>query len=149
MTKEDSDDRIVELLSEILRWTKVGALDLKEALAQELASDKHRLVYELSDGVRSSRDIASVSGVTFVTVAAWWRRWAELGFVDPSPKFQGRVQRLCSLRLLGISVPEVPGAVTGDQGQPAQKRGRRKVTQPEEETEEVMPMPPESSDQTE
>lgn len=149
MTKENADDRIVELLSEILRWTKVGALNLKEALAQELTSDKHRLVYELSDGMRSSRDIASISGVSFATVAAWWRRWAELGFVDPSPKYQGRVQRLCSLLLLGIPVPEVPGAVTGDQGQPTQKRDRRKVTQPEEEIEEVMPIAPEVSDQTE
>jgi hypothetical protein len=147
MAKENSDDRIVELLSEILRWTKVGALNLKEALAQELTSNKHCLVYELSDGVRSSRDIASISGVSFVTVATWWRRWAELGFVDPSPKFQGRVQRLCSLRLLGISVPEIPCTVTGDQSQPAQKRSRRKVTQPEV-TEEVTPMASEMSEQS-
>ena len=147
MAKENSDDRIVELLSEILRWTKVGALNLKEALAQELTSDKHRLVDELSDGVRSSRDIASILGVPFVTIAAWWRRWAELGFVDPSPKFHGRVQRLCSLRLLGISVPEVPGAVAGDQTQPAQKRGRRKVTLLQE-TEEATLVAPETSDQS-
>lgn len=121
--KENADDRIVDLLSEILRWTKVSALNLKEALAQELTSDKQRLVYELSDGMRSSRDIASISGVSFVTITAWWRRWAELGFVDPSPKFQGRVQRLCSLRLLGISVPEVPGTMISDEEQQAEKRG--------------------------
>jgi DNA-binding transcriptional MocR family regulator len=149
MTIENSDDLVVELLSEILRWTKVGVLNLRETLTQELTSDKHRLVYELSDGIRSSRDIASISGVSFVTVAAWWRRWAELGFVDPSPKFQGRVQRLCSLRLLGISIPEVPGTVTGGQGQPAQKRSRRKATQLGEETEEGIPVNTESPNQTE
>jgi transposase-like protein len=106
MIKEGADDRTIELLSEILRWTKVGAINLKESLTQELVSEKHRIVYELSDGIKSSRDIASISGVSFATITAWWHRWTELGFVDPSPKYQGRVQRLCSLRLLGISVPE-------------------------------------------
>lgn len=102
----NSDQHVADLLSEILRWTKIGALNLREALAQELATDQQRLAYELTNGVRSSRDVASQSGVSFVTVTNWWRRWSDLGFVDPSPKYPGRVQRLCSLRMLGIPVPE-------------------------------------------
>jgi len=106
MTSEGSDQAVVELLSEILRWTKIGALNLKDSLDQELRTDQQRLAYELSDGNRSTPEIGKLVGVSQRTISGWWQRWRELGFVDPSPKYQGRVQRLCSLQMLGIPVPE-------------------------------------------
>ncbi len=114
--------QIVELLSNILRWTKIGALNLREALPRELATEQQRLVYELSDGERSSRDVSALSGVSYGTVAAWWRRWRELGFVDDSPKYSNRAQRLCSLRMLGIQVTDTLAEPNSNGGE---KRTRR------------------------
>lgn len=127
MVSEGSDQQVVELLSEILRWTKIGALNLKESLAQELLSEQQRLVYELTDGNRSTNEIATLSAVSQRTVMRWWQRWRELGFVDSSPRYQGRVQRLCSLRMLGIPAPDVPGGDTDDSVQPVQRRRQRKI----------------------
>lgn len=127
MVSEGSDQQVVELLSEILRWTKIGALNLKESLAQELRTEQQRLVYELTDGNRSTNEIATLSGIPQRTVAGWWQRWRELGFVDSSPKYQRRVQRLCSLRMLGIPAAELAGADTNDSSQPVQRRRQRKV----------------------
>ena len=145
MASEGSNQPIVELLSEILRWTKIGALNLKESLAQELPDDRQRLVYELSDGDRSSTEVANLSGVPQTTISRLWRHWRELGFVDLSPRYQGRVQHLCSLSMLGIPIPDVPSGSKGVSIQQANRRRRRPVI--EAETEEPTDQMPETSEQ--
>lgn len=125
MADEAWDQHVIELLGDILRWTKIGALNLKDSLDQELSTDQQRLAYELSDGDRSSTEVGKLIGVSQTNVSRWWQRWRELGFVDPSPKYHGRVQRLCSLRVLGIPTPEIPGGVGDDGGQPVQRRRKQ------------------------
>lgn len=145
MVSEGSDQRVVELLSEILRWTKIGALNLKDSLSQELRTDQQRLAYELSDGNRSSTEIAKLTGVSQANVSRWWQRWRELGFVDSSPQYQGRVQRLCSLRMVGIPIPEVPNGNGSDNGQ--SRKGRRRSAPVKGEGGEPADKAPESSGQ--
>jgi hypothetical protein len=132
MVSEDREQQILELLSEILRWTKIGALNLRESLVQVLDGDQKRLVYELTDGSRSGREIEGISGVPTRTVNNWWSRWKELGFVDPSPKYERRVQWLCSLRMLGIAIPEVVGRTTNDGCKPRKRRTKREVEEYDE-----------------
>ncbi len=96
----------IPLLKEILRWVKIGAIPLREILLQELRTDQDRLVYEFSDGGNSTRDVEKETGVDHVTVARLWKRWADVGIVEPSDKYQGRYRRVCSLRELAIRVPK-------------------------------------------
>ena len=100
---------------------------------QELITDQQRLAYELSDGDRSSTEVAKLSGVSQPTISGWWRHWRELGFVDPSPRYQGRVHRLCSLRMLGIPLPDMPNGNKGVSSQQAQRRRSRPVVEAETE----------------
>lgn len=83
-------------------------MNLREVLLQELKTDDDRLVYEYSDGERSAREVEKESGVDHATVARLWKKWAELGIAEPSPRFQGRIRRLCSLKEVAIRVPQKP-----------------------------------------
>ncbi len=81
-------------------------MGLRDVLLQELKTDEDKLVYECSDGVGSARDVEHQTGVDHSTVARLWKKWAELGIVEPSERFQGRMKRLCSLRDLAIRLPQ-------------------------------------------
>jgi len=71
------------------------------------------LVYELSDGERTTREIARLANVgSHATVASYWKKWSKLGIVEPSPKRQGRFQRICSLEEVGLTVPPMMQAST-------------------------------------
>ncbi len=48
------------------------------APAREQAA-KERLVYDLSDGTRSSRKLETETGVPRSTVSDWWREWRRRG----------------------------------------------------------------------
>jgi hypothetical protein len=106
-TKENpASTEAIPLLKEILRWVKIGAIPLREILLQELKTDQDRLVYEFSDGENSTRDVEKGTGLDHVTVARLWKKWADVGIVEPSEKYQGRYRRVCSLRDLAIRVPK-------------------------------------------
>jgi hypothetical protein len=139
MVSEDTEQHMIELLGEILRWTKIGALNLRESLAQELDDSQKRLVYELTDGIRSTREIEEICRVPARTVASWWSRWKELGFVDSSPKYQGRVQRLCSLRMLGIAIPEVGGGTIRGSDKATKRRPKLEVAEDRKEDQSEKP----------
>jgi hypothetical protein len=100
--------KIVRLLEQILRWTKTGAIvQLKPSIQEALQSDEAKLVYEYSDGEKSTREISKLAGVSHATVANYWEKWSELGIVEPTEKYEGgRFRRLCSLRELGIALPK-------------------------------------------
>lgn len=100
--------KIVRLLEQILRWTKTGAImQLKPSIQEALQSDEAKLVYEYSDGEKSTREIGKLAGVSHGTVTNYWEKWSELGIVEPTEKYEGgRFRRLCSLRELGIALPK-------------------------------------------
>ncbi len=80
----------------------------RELIIQHLPKSVEKRVYELSDGARSSRDIERLIGkeVTQRTVVTWWQKWKELGLVENSPTYSGRVRQLIPLADLGINAED-------------------------------------------
>jgi hypothetical protein len=79
-----ADDRVVELLEELVAWTRFSSrtalLDIWESV---LRDEKHLLAYELSDG-RSQKEVGDVAGLSQPTVSGLWQRWRKLGIVRAS-----------------------------------------------------------------
>jgi DNA-binding CsgD family transcriptional regulator len=106
----DKQDKIIELLDEILRWTRLqGVQNARAVLITALKTDTDKIIYHLSDG-RPSGEIAKVCGVTGMSVRRYWRRWFTLGITQPSKKYKRRFERSFSLADLGIEVPAMPAA---------------------------------------
>lgn len=104
----DKTDRIIELLEEILRWTRFqGWRNVKDVLTDVLTDDLSKLIYHYSDG-RSSRQIAQKVSVSHVTVVRYWRKWAKVGIVEPIKVGSGiRYRKMFNLEDFGIEVPEI------------------------------------------
>lgn len=118
---ESNDSALREIastLSELLKWTRfAGMQQLKNVVTQNLKSDPEMLVYELSDGNRGTREVAQLAGLgSNATVARFWQKWSRIGLVEPSKRFPGRFQHICSLEELGLTVPQMP-----QQPQPVQQ----------------------------
>jgi len=101
----DKQDKIIELLGEILVWTRLqGVQNARAVLDSALTTNVHKIAYQLSDG-RSSAEVAKDCGVSGMTITNYWKRWFTLGIARPSPKFKGRFERIFSLEDLGIEIP--------------------------------------------
>jgi CRP-like cAMP-binding protein len=77
-----SDDRQVQLLEELVTWIKFsnrGAL--LEAWDVVLKDDRQLLAYELSDGVRTQKEVGEGAGLSQPTVSQLWGRWRKAGLV--------------------------------------------------------------------
>lgn len=96
-------------LEELLKWTRIATKQqIRPLISKNLETDMETAIYELSDGSRSTRDIAQILGkVSHVTVSRYWKKWAHLSIVEPSPTYQGRYKKICSLEEVGISVPPI------------------------------------------
>jgi len=112
---EDTDllRKIHDELSEIKYWIRLSGLPVLRRVAHEnLRDDESKLVYELSDGNRSTREIVEElkkvgKAITHSTVANMWKRWVAAGIVEPSERYQGRFRKVASLESLGIEIPEI------------------------------------------
>jgi hypothetical protein len=108
MTEEAKILRNIESkLDQLLKWTRfAGMQQLRNILAHNLTNDTQMLIYEHSNGERSTREIAELVGVkSNQTVSNYWKKWSSLGIVEQSPKYQGRFQRICSLEEVGLTIP--------------------------------------------
>jgi hypothetical protein len=100
-------------LREIRYWTKVSSLPvIRRAAHENLRDDESKLVYDLSDGQRSTREIAeelkkSGKTITHATVANMWKRWATVSLVESSERYQGRFKKVAPLESFGIEAPEI------------------------------------------
>ena len=101
-------------IEELTFWTKFSVWTaFEKVLTATLGDDIDRLVYELSTGDRSTRDIAllvSSNGmrITHQTVKNMWQRWAAVPIVMPAGT-PGRFKRVVSLKSIGIQVPIIKG----------------------------------------
>jgi len=103
---------IASTLRELLKWSRfAGMQQLRNVLSQNLRNEIEMLIYELSDGARGARDVAGAVGISHPTVLAYWKKWSKVGIVEPSPSFQGRYQRICSLEEVGLEAPPMPQPV--------------------------------------
>jgi hypothetical protein len=104
------NDRLYDKMDELLFWTRFSALPTFRAMIMDnLRTDIDKLVYELSDGKKSTRDISKIISkggrkVTHVTVANMWQRWSILNLVIPAQRV-GRYKKVLSLESLGIEIP--------------------------------------------
>ena len=101
-------DMLNSTLKEILKWSRFQNLPkLKEVLEKELDDQSKKLVFENTDGQKSMRQVSVESAVPIPTIQGWWNRWYNLGILEPSETWRGRLRRICSLRDVGIEMPKV------------------------------------------
>lgn len=105
----EGEDSILRELHEQTKWLRLlGLTSLRSLVSTTVQSDRDRLVFDLSDGLRSTRDIAKLVGVSQMTVSRLWQDWLTLGICTESRSRPGRAEKLLSLAKLGIQVPKRP-----------------------------------------
>ena len=103
----DKQDKVIELLEEILIWTRLqGVQNAKAVLNDALKTNTHKVAYQLSDG-RSSAEVAKACSISDMTVTNYWKRWFTMGIAQPSKKYKRRFERTFSLEDLGIEIPSI------------------------------------------
>lgn len=106
---------LVEIAKEQLRWQQAASLHgVRDALSSTLTTTDMRRVYEMCDGERTFREIATAAGVALGTVSSWTRGWREAALVYETDA--GRMKQLVSLAAIGI-----PTDVAGDGFAPRRK----------------------------
>lgn len=104
-------DENQKILTDIARWVRFQNIGkLKDVLIAELDTDGKKLAFDNTDGVRGLDEVAKASDTPRDTVYGWWKKWANLGILEPSETRKGRLKKLCSLEDVGIKVPKNIGA---------------------------------------
>lgn len=101
MMDETALGELLRIEREQLRWLRAMALpQVRITVRDALKSDTERLGYDLSDGVRTGRDVASATGVSPATVSAWWKKWRLMGIAEDADG--RRVVHIATLAELGL-----------------------------------------------
>ena len=107
---EDTDD----ILRDIRRWVKlIGIQEAKtvmdDALSAEDSEDQEelRLIYYLSDGEHSTRDIAKYVSVGKDAVSARQKSWAKMGLLEKEHS-HASYHSIISLEEAGLEAPGIP-----------------------------------------
>jgi hypothetical protein len=109
---ENKQDKIIEILTEMLKWIKVTSIPhVKKLLMELLPTDQEKIAYHYSDG-RTSREVSQLAGVSHMTITRWWKNWIRAGIAEAiNVKGSGeRAKRIFSLEDFGIEVPQIKGA---------------------------------------
>jgi Trp operon repressor len=87
-----SDQGLVELLTRTNELLSVLVrAELRNALSTELADSKKRQLYELTDGERTTRELAPKVGMSVATISRTWQGWDEAGLLV---KRNGKYRRI-------------------------------------------------------
>jgi hypothetical protein len=79
----DKQNRIIELLEEMVKWTRVTSIPhVKKLLSEILQTDEHKIVYHHSDGERTREVIGGLVNVSGPTVSNWWKKWIRTGIAE-------------------------------------------------------------------
>lgn len=105
--KKDKQDRMIELLEDMLKWIKVTSIpQVKKLLLDTLPSDKEKIAYHFSDGERNRQEVAKFAGVSTGTISNWWKIWVRVGIAESiGVKGGERAKRIFSLEDFGIETP--------------------------------------------
>jgi len=111
----DTQDRIIELLEEMVKWTRFSSMPgVKQVLMDVLNDDERKMVYQFSDG-RGSEEVAKLTGVGASTIPRWWKIWIKAGISEAvSVKGGERAKRLFSLEDFGIDIPKPKQAIVSE-----------------------------------
>jgi hypothetical protein len=121
---ETKMDELLSLIRELVKWSKFGGkLELKRMLTDNLEGDSEKLVYEYSDGERSSRDIEKETGIGRASIQRHWEKWFKMGIMEASDRYEGRMMHICSLGEVGIETPSPPSKRETQQSPPAISEG--------------------------
>lgn len=94
----------VDLLAELkeqTRWLRfLGLQQIRPLVAQLLRDERERRAYDLSDGSRTTREVAASAGVSNATISRWWTRWVALGLATTDDR--GRARHMVSLADIGV-----------------------------------------------
>jgi hypothetical protein len=119
--RKDKQDTMIELLEELVKWTRVTSIPyVKKLLLEILASPEEKIAYQSSDGKKSSKEVANLANVSYATVTLWWKRWTKAGIAEAvSVRGGKRARRLFLLDDFGIEVPviKVTAAEEGNGGE--------------------------------
>ena len=87
-----SDQGLAELLTRTNELLSVLVkAELRSALSTELADGKKRKLYELTDGERTTRDLAPTVGMSAASISRTWQSWDEVGLLV---KRNGKYRRI-------------------------------------------------------
>ena len=108
------NDDLSAKIDELTFWTKFSVWPaFTKLVTATLSEELDKVVYELSTGNRSTREIAQLASkngmrITHQTVKNMWQRWAAVPIVMPAGT-QGRFKRAISLKSIGIQVTSIKG----------------------------------------
>jgi DNA-binding MarR family transcriptional regulator len=107
---EDTDD----ILRDIRRWVKIIGIQeaksvMNEALSAEdsQAQEELRIIYHLSDGEHSTRDIAEHVSVGRQAVSNRQSSWSKMSLLEKEHS-RAPYEHVISLEEAGLEVPEIP-----------------------------------------
>ena len=105
----NKEDKIIELLEELVKWTKVASIPrVNELLLSVLKSPEEMIAYQISDGEKTSREVADVANVGKSSIVKWWKVWIRAGIAESASVQRGdRAKRIFSLDDFGIEVPKI------------------------------------------
>ena len=97
--------RVVQLLDELLAWTRFTARpQLVETLIAVLKDPKHLRAFEATDGESGQSEVASFAGLSQPAVSKLWARWTRLGLLVDRGK---KPMHLARPSDLGIEIPDL------------------------------------------
>ena len=105
----ETDQKILETLKDIRKWVRFsGWNNVKDVLTETLDEPEKVVVYSLTDGDTSIRDIRDQTGASFGAIQSWWKSWAKVGIVETFEYGRGtRARALFVLEEFGIEIPEL------------------------------------------
>jgi hypothetical protein len=105
-TNEEKIDKAIQLLEEILKWTRIEGMQKTKSIFDEFVkTDLEKLVYENSNG-QTSREVGAIAQTSHTTVINCWKKWSRFGIIEEVSSRGGtRYRRVFSLSDFGIEIP--------------------------------------------
>jgi len=115
-------ERQTEILEEMLNWIRFMGMNeardvIDDALSYEDNEKKERnarIVYELTDGTNSNKDIEDHIDYSYKWAGNRQMEWAKLGIVDKPDENQS-YEHIASLTELGLDCPDIPDPETEEE----------------------------------
>lgn len=123
-------------MEEMLKWLKFMGLQEAKTVIENAVShedekteQEQRIVYELTDGEHSSRDITERISHSKYWVTTRQNRWAKLGILE-KPKPNSSYQHIVSLEEAGLECPDIPSPEDEEQVEKQQEgKDQAKLTE--------------------